>query len=173
MFLVIAVHTWHDITSPDVQGFPLADVDHYKVRQLRQEHIMLTNDVIKLTSDLHAALTAVHESARNSNTVSEGAPRDVAMHDAEPAATCAGTGLAQGGSGAAVARVTHVEEGSPADAAGLHVGDTITRFGDVPAGQGAVQAIAARLAVRPHTLRAWHCPLMRLTAMNRLVRASC
>ena len=131
---------------------------------------MLTNDVIKLTSDLHAALTAVHESARNSNTVSEGAPRDVAMHNA---ATSAGTGLAQGGSGAAVARVTHVEEGSPADTAGLHVGDTITRFGDVPAGQGAVQAIAARLAVRPHTSRAWHCPLLRPTAMNRLVRASC
>ena len=139
------------LTIGRLQGFPRADVDVYKVRQLRQEHIMLSNDLKGLMSELHGALTAVHESARKAGLTQEGS----AQHEAqmsEPSGVAAADGSAGASKGLQAAqqpfaRISAVEAGSPAHTAGMHEGDEVCRFRDVTAGPGALQAIAARLAV--------------------------
>jgi 26S proteasome regulatory subunit N4 len=131
-----------------MQKFPRADVDLYKVRMLRQEHAMRKNDAKSLLSDLHAAMVAVHESARNSGTASEGHPRLIAQKAPQTSNSPSADALpSAGGEPAPFAHIVSVEAGSPADEAGLQVGDELCKVGTIGACPGAVNAIAAHLQV--------------------------
>jgi Nas2 N_terminal domain len=136
-----------------VQGYPRADVDLYKVRTLRQEHIRLQNDAKALFKELAEAVNAVHESAARAGTASAGSAQRSDAADMTRASRAASAHAPQGGTGTfnvaqPFATVTSVAAASPAVEAGLQQGDQICRFGDVVAAPGAVQAVAARLAVR-------------------------
>jgi hypothetical protein len=126
-----------------MQKFPRADVDLYKARRLRQEHSMLKNDAKSLLSELHAAMVAVHESARNSGTASEGRPALLA----EDQETISSANVVSNSASAPFARIVSIEPGSPADDAGLHIGDKLCKVGTLRASPGAVNAIAAHLQV--------------------------
>lgn len=123
------------------QGFPRADVDLYRARALRQEHICLTNDHKALVSELHAAISELHQAAQRAGTASEGTK-------AAPPAAAEAPGPVPA-TGAPFAVINRVEDGSPAQAAGLREGDQVLRVGDIHGGSaGGVHAVAARLAVR-------------------------
>jgi hypothetical protein len=140
------------VTAPGspLQGFPRIDVDIYRARSLRQEHIRLVNDHMGLMNELHAALTALHEAARHAGTATEG------VRDGGGEAEAAGGGAQ---SCAAFAVITQVEVGSPAAGAGLNEGDRVVQVGDVASGPRAVASVAARLPVR-HTCPSAHACLM-------------
>jgi 26S proteasome non-ATPase regulatory subunit 9 len=131
-----------------MQKFPRADVDLYKARRLRQEHAMLKNDAKSLLSDLHAAMIAVHESARNSGTASEGQPRLISQQAPQAASSPSADAVPSAEETEPFAHIVSVEAGSPADEAGLQIGDKLCRVGTIGASPGAVNAIAAHLQVR-------------------------
>ena len=107
---------------------------------------MLRNDAKALLAEQHAAMAAVHESARNSGTVTEGSVPAAAP--ATPPGARVVSGAADVAAGVPFAVVTSVQRDSPASEAGLQEGDCICQAGSVRASAGAVQAIAAQLQVR-------------------------
>lgn len=107
---------------------------------------MLRNDAKGLLAELHAAMAAVHESARNSGTATEGAA-PAAAPPTPPSTHAAGVAESPT-AGPAFAVVTSVQPNSPASEAGLQEGDRVCQAGNVRASAGAVQAVAAQLQVR-------------------------
>lgn len=95
------------------------------VRSTRARTIRLRNDYKSLLSKIEDALHAHHAQARNIATTQP--------HASSHASSSASGGLASGASSleAPFARVNGVSAGSPAEAAGLRLGDKICRFGDV------------------------------------------
>ncbi|XP_056113843.1 26S proteasome non-ATPase regulatory subunit 9 isoform X2 [Rhinichthys klamathensis goyatoka] len=100
----------------DVEGFPRADVDLYKVRSARHSISCLQNDHKAVMVEIEEALHKLHATAR----VGEG--KDETKMEAT------GQTVSLSSPFALVDAVTH---GSPAFQAGLRVGDEIMEFGSV------------------------------------------
>lgn len=126
-----------------VQGFPRADVDIYRARALRQEHICLRNDHKAIMAELHDCITSLHQAAQRAGNATEGTRSGSAPAAAATAAVA---------SAAPFARVNLVEARSPAAVAGLQEGDVIVQFGSIAGGAGGVQAVASQLPVRPQLI---------------------
>jgi 26S proteasome regulatory subunit N4 len=139
-----------DSRSPlvDADGFPRADIDVWAVRHARVRAIELRNDLVTLTNEIGAALTAVYDPALRSQ--SEGSSERKEEPDAS-----------------AFAKVDGVLSGSPAAAAvrqhlssnavrtlmrgfvqGLQTGDLVLRFGHLTrsAMTSGLQPLAALVA---------------------------
>jgi hypothetical protein len=91
----------------DDEGFPLAGLDIHDVRTKRNRFAILATDFAIIDERIHDLLQEMHENARKSGTITKGE-----MKPRLP-----------------FGRVTQVVQGSPADKAGLLVGDRIIKFG--------------------------------------------
>lgn len=99
----------------DSQGFPRSDIDVYKVRHARHNIICFMNDHKAIMRDIENALHRFHGSTASASgsDPSTGSTSDVLATE-KPFAV-----------------VTDVEEGSPAQIAGLRSDDLIVKFGSV------------------------------------------
>ncbi|XP_016086911.1 26S proteasome non-ATPase regulatory subunit 9 isoform X2 [Sinocyclocheilus grahami] len=105
-----------DAPLVDVEGFPRADVDLYKVRTARHNISCLQNDHKAIMVEIEEALHKLHATARVKPE------KDVTKTEVtEPTASLP----------APFALVDTVTQGSPAFQAGLRVGDEIIEFGSV------------------------------------------
>ncbi|KAK7169905.1 hypothetical protein R3I94_000214 [Phoxinus phoxinus] len=100
----------------DVEGFPRADVDLYKVRSARHSISCLQNDHKAVMVEIEEALHKLHATAR------------VGERKDETKMEATGQTVSQSSPFALVDAVT---QGSPAFQAGLRVGDEIMEFGSV------------------------------------------
>ncbi|XP_026071492.1 26S proteasome non-ATPase regulatory subunit 9-like [Carassius auratus] len=100
----------------DVEGFPNADVDLYKVRTARHNISCLQNDHKAIMVEIEEALHKLHASARIKPEKDE-----TKMEATESAVSLS----------APFALLDAVTQGSPASQAGLRVGDEIIEFGSV------------------------------------------
>ncbi|XP_039524922.1 26S proteasome non-ATPase regulatory subunit 9 isoform X1 [Pimephales promelas] len=100
----------------DVEGFPRADVDLYKVRSARHSISCLQNDHKAVMVEIEEALHTLHATAR----VREG--KDETKMEASGQTVSLSSPFAL---------VDTVTQGSPAFQAGLRVGDEIMEFGSV------------------------------------------
>ncbi|KAH3907299.1 hypothetical protein HBH56_192940 [Parastagonospora nodorum] len=100
-------------------GFPRSDIDVPQIRTTRARIIRLKNDYKDLMSRIEKGLHEHHARlAEQAQSDPEGAARAQASFEATPAAL-----------EAPFAKVNSVVADSPAELAGLRVGDTITKFG--------------------------------------------
>ncbi|KAI9656545.1 MAG: putative 26S proteasome regulatory subunit [Bathelium mastoideum] len=97
-------------------GFPRADIDVAQIRTTRARIIRLRNDYKAIMTRIEAGLHTHHAQMQASQT---------------PSASLSTTAAASGGSStqAPFAKVNSVAIGSPAETAGLRVGDRVTLFG--------------------------------------------
>ncbi|XP_050970648.1 26S proteasome non-ATPase regulatory subunit 9 [Labeo rohita] len=105
-----------DAPLVDVEGFPRADVDLYKVRTARHNISCLQNDHKAIMVEIEEALHKLHATARVKHEKDE-----TKMEVTEASASLP----------APFALVDAVTQGSPAFQAGLRVGDEIIEFGSV------------------------------------------
>uniref|UniRef100_A0A671QG69 26S proteasome non-ATPase regulatory subunit 9 n=1 Tax=Sinocyclocheilus anshuiensis TaxID=1608454 RepID=A0A671QG69_9TELE len=105
-----------DAPLVDVEGFPRADVDLYKVRTARHNISCLQNDHKAIMVDIEEALHNLHATARVKREKDE-----TKMEVTEPTVSLP----------APFALVDAVTQGSPAFQAGLRVGDEIIEFGSI------------------------------------------
>lgn len=105
-----------DAPLVDVEGFPRADVDLYKVRTARHNISCLQNDHKAIMVEIEEALHKLHATARVKPEKDE-----TKMEVTEPAVSLS----------APFALVDTVTQGSPAFQAGLRVGDEIIELGSV------------------------------------------
>ncbi|KAH9381713.1 hypothetical protein HPB48_010532 [Haemaphysalis longicornis] len=103
----------------DNDGFPRSDIDVYKVRHARHQIICLLNDHKALMKDVERALHDHHAQISRNGA---GETREEQELIAEVSAL------------KPFAVVGNVENGSPAQTAGLMSGDKIVKFGSVSAG---------------------------------------
>nr|XP_050027657.1 26S proteasome non-ATPase regulatory subunit 9-like [Dermacentor andersoni] len=110
----------------DNEGYPRSDIDVYKVRHARHRIICLLNDHKAIMKDIEKSLHVYHAQLSR-NGADNGGPAAVTQQQI----------VAHGGGPAAApqpfAVVGKVENGSPADIAGLSAGDKIVKFGSVNA----------------------------------------
>ncbi|RXN23789.1 26S proteasome non-ATPase regulatory subunit 9 [Labeo rohita] len=104
-----------DAPLVDVEGFPRADVDLYKVRTARHNISCLQNDHKAIMVEIEEALHKLHATARVKHEKDE-----TKMEVTEASASLP----------APFALVDAVTQGSPAFQAGLRVGDEIIEFGN-------------------------------------------
>uniref|UniRef100_A0A8C0YFV1 26S proteasome non-ATPase regulatory subunit 9 n=1 Tax=Cyprinus carpio carpio TaxID=630221 RepID=A0A8C0YFV1_CYPCA len=107
-----------DAPLVDVEGFPRADVDLYKVRTARHNISCLQNDHKAIMVEIEEALHKLHATARVKHKKDE-----AKMEVTEPTVSLP----------APFALVDAVTQGSPAFQAGLRVGDEIIEFGSINA----------------------------------------
>ncbi|XP_067257421.1 26S proteasome non-ATPase regulatory subunit 9 isoform X2 [Chanodichthys erythropterus] len=100
----------------DVEGFPRADVDLYKVRTARHSISCLQNDHKAIMVEIEEALHKLHATARVRHEKDE-TKMEVTEQSVSPPSP--------------FALVDAVTQGSPAFQAGLRVGDEIMEFGSV------------------------------------------
>ncbi|XP_072289246.1 26S proteasome non-ATPase regulatory subunit 9 isoform X2 [Eucyclogobius newberryi] len=100
----------------DAEGFPRADVNLYQIRTARHQIACLQNDHKAIMTEIEEALHKLH--AQEKEKRGSGAAHDDPMEE-EPSLPTA------------FARVDGVTAGSPAQTAGLRVGDEVIEFGSV------------------------------------------
>ncbi|KAF2017569.1 26S proteasome non-ATPase regulatory subunit 9 [Aaosphaeria arxii CBS 175.79] len=102
-----------------LDGFPRSDIDVPQIRTTRARIIRLRNDYKELMDHIEKGLHAHHARLQ--------------QQQAENNNTTAGRSLASGPASSALeapfAKVNSIVAGSPAESAGLKVGDSITKFG--------------------------------------------
>mmetsp|Transcript_32707 Transcript_32707/g.76036 ORF Transcript_32707/g.76036 Transcript_32707/m.76036 type:complete len:221 (-) Transcript_32707:87-749(-) len=113
----------------DEQGFPRADIDIYAIRKARNRLACAQTDHMEVMKKIEQALTALHAGSR------------VAVPRTLPAAGTASADTTTSQSSSTIRQVAlppppfawidEVSDGSPAQEAGLAIGDQICRFGHV------------------------------------------
>uniref|UniRef100_A0A1E1XBK7 26S proteasome non-ATPase regulatory subunit 9 n=1 Tax=Amblyomma aureolatum TaxID=187763 RepID=A0A1E1XBK7_9ACAR len=127
----------------DNEGYPRSDIDVYKVRHARHRIICLLNDHKAVMKDIERSLHAYHAQVSRNGAATAGTTAN--GHTAEITDSPQLRGAhGRASSPLPFAVVGNVENGSPAQEAGLSVGDKIVKFGSVNAGNFTdVTAIAA------------------------------
>ncbi|XP_050297265.1 26S proteasome non-ATPase regulatory subunit 9 [Anthonomus grandis grandis] len=102
----------------DAEGFPLNTIDIYQVRHARHRIICLQNDHKAIMKQIENGLQGYYSTSSSSDNmdttpISTEPPKEAVIHKIP------------------FAKVTLVSPGSPADYAGIHVGDEIVEFGSV------------------------------------------
>ncbi|XP_017021449.1 26S proteasome non-ATPase regulatory subunit 9 [Drosophila kikkawai] len=112
----------------DLEGFPRNDIDIYQVRQARQSIICLQNDHKELMNQIQTQLNLYHSEI--ATTDPELVNRASAL-DLDSDRTTGGANISNLAPARAFVVVNLVSPNSPAEEAGLCVGDAILRFGSV------------------------------------------
>ncbi|CAE7600601.1 PSMD9 [Symbiodinium pilosum] len=113
----------------DDEGFPRGDIDLYAVRQARNKYVCAQTDHMEVMKKIEQAITALHAGTkvhvpRAAPATATEVPEDEPMPESQNV-------VLQVKMAAPFAEIDEVSEGSPAQAAGLQVGDLICRFGQV------------------------------------------
>ncbi|XP_074061666.1 26S proteasome non-ATPase regulatory subunit 9 [Macrotis lagotis] len=112
----------------DIEGYPRSDVDVYQVRTARHNIICLQNDHKALMKQVEEALHQLHARGKEKQA------RDAAEAQHEALRQSPGPSLDPNQRPPQpFARVNSISPGSPANNAGLQVGDEILEFGSVNA----------------------------------------
>jgi len=102
----------------DSEGYPRNDIDIVKVRTARQKIICLMNDHKEIMKKISDALESIHQQNSNGTVIENTNEESLEQLNIEdPTAP------------KAFAKIDLVSEGSPADDAGLKVGDLVIEFG--------------------------------------------
>ncbi|KAH7947829.1 26S proteasome non-ATPase regulatory subunit 9 [Rhipicephalus sanguineus] len=109
----------------DNEGYPRSDIDVYKVRHARHRIICLLNDHKAIMKDIEKSLHNYHAQMSRNAAENGGGPATSSAHHENIAAAAPAQPFAV---------IGKVENGSPADVAGLHAGDKIVKFGSVNSG---------------------------------------
>ncbi|XP_785837.1 26S proteasome non-ATPase regulatory subunit 9 [Strongylocentrotus purpuratus] len=119
LFEVLESQSGVGMTGPliDEEGYPRNDIDVYSVRTARHEIICLQNDHKALMVEIEQALHTLHGIERQQRE--QGTYNPIA------------NGSSNGAASIPFAKVDLVSQGSPAEKAGVCVGDRITEFGSV------------------------------------------
>ncbi|KJE93800.1 26S proteasome non-ATPase regulatory subunit [Capsaspora owczarzaki ATCC 30864] len=133
-----------DMASPlvDSDGFPRNDIDVHAVRSLRNQVVVLRNDLRAIMKQAEVALQALHASKRSQGAAaaapapaqSAPAPSTSTLSDAMTGLTVARQVSVPADADAALlpfARVDQVAPSSPASAAGLVIGDLLLQLGSI------------------------------------------
>ncbi|KAH8336372.1 hypothetical protein KR059_004477 [Drosophila kikkawai] len=112
----------------DLEGFPRNDIDIYQVRQARQSIICLQNDHKELMNQIQTQLNLYHSEI--ATTDPELVNRASAL-DLDSDRNTGGANISNLAPARAFVVVNLVSPNSPAEEAGLCVGDAILRFGSV------------------------------------------
>ncbi|MCJ1469434.1 putative 26S proteasome regulatory subunit, partial [Pseudocyphellaria aurata] len=112
-------------TLTTFDGYPRDDIDVAQIRTTRARIIRLRNDYKTLMSRIEDGLHAHHASLKASDHLLPSSSSQ------GPTANRAGNSQDLDGIEPSFARIGGVATGSPAEDAGLRVGDQITKFGDV------------------------------------------
>lgn len=91
----------------DKDGFPVSGIDVHQVRILRNRFAILSTDLEQVLRKIEVSINEIHEHARNTGNIQSGSRGRLVPFG----------------------RVDTVVSGSPADDAGLLVGDKILKFG--------------------------------------------
>eukprot|EP00931_Biecheleriopsis_adriatica_P116497 TRINITY_DN92135_c0_g1_i1.p1 TRINITY_DN92135_c0_g1~~TRINITY_DN92135_c0_g1_i1.p1 ORF type:complete len:220 (-),score=52.91 TRINITY_DN92135_c0_g1_i1:26-685(-) len=113
----------------DEEGFPRADLDIYAIRKARNRYACAQTDHVEVMKKIEQALASIHSSSKVDvprASPAGGYSGDVVMDDSTNSGSIIQAHLA-----APFALIDEVSDGSPAQAAGLRVGDEICRFGPV------------------------------------------
>ncbi|PNS17353.1 hypothetical protein CAC42_7036 [Sphaceloma murrayae] len=118
------------LLTPD--GHPRADIDVAQIRTARARIIRLKNDYKWLMEKIEKGLEEHHANLASAPPEEETSNGTAALSERITATPSSGEGLGVASSiEAPFAKVNSVARGSPADSAGLKVGDKVTRFGYV------------------------------------------
>jgi 26S proteasome non-ATPase regulatory subunit 9 len=109
----------------DKDGYPRADVDVYRVRHLRQELVCLRNDLKAINEQISKSLEALHALPPD---LRDAFDKLAVKPDTRPA-VAAPAPVAAPALTSPFALVDQVSTGSPAEEAGIRVGDKIAVFG--------------------------------------------
>ncbi|GAB6028419.1 26S proteasome non-ATPase regulatory subunit 9 [Chamberlinius hualienensis] len=107
----------------DREGYPRNDIDVYKVRQSRHNIICLQNDYKALMKEIENAMHMLHAQEREKSEMAGNRSHDI---ESKTPAVNEFEWLEK-----SFAKIDLVSPGSPADEAGLKVGDIICEFGSV------------------------------------------
>uniref|UniRef100_A0A1A9WVH5 Nas2 N-terminal domain-containing protein n=1 Tax=Glossina brevipalpis TaxID=37001 RepID=A0A1A9WVH5_9MUSC len=132
----------------DSEGYPRNDIDVHQVRQARQQIICLQNDHKTLMKEIEKLLHQLHTGSKNSDERHQqqqqqqqqdtnNESNDDTQEDHETSISEIDFKI--------IAKVNHVSAGSPAEKAGLRIGDHIARFGTITSSNfnGELQTIAS------------------------------
>ncbi|XP_036322875.1 26S proteasome non-ATPase regulatory subunit 9 [Rhagoletis pomonella] len=118
-------------TLVDADGFPRNDIDVFQVRQARQQIICLQNDHKALMKEIEKQMHKLHAEAAEERA--QGLSHKASgMHledDSEMSNTS--NGSCASSTALAIAKVNMINPGSPAEEAGLKVGDELLEFGTI------------------------------------------
>nr|XP_054760549.1 26S proteasome non-ATPase regulatory subunit 9-like [Lytechinus pictus] len=119
LFEVLESQNGVGMTGPliDAEGYPRNDIDVYSVRTSRHKIICLQNDHKALMLEVEQALHTLHGIERQQRE--QGTYNPIA------------NGSSNGAASIPFAQVDLVSQGSPAEKAGVHVGDKILEFGSL------------------------------------------
>ncbi|KAH8388510.1 hypothetical protein KR093_008211 [Drosophila rubida] len=128
---ILAANDNVGMTGPliDSEGFPRNDIDIFQVRQARQTIICLQNDYKELMNQIQTELNKYH--AEIATTDPELVNRASALELNSDNKRGAGGAVLIPVDTRVLVIVNLVSPNSPAEEAGLHVGDKILRFGSV------------------------------------------
>lgn len=107
----------------DAEGYPRNDIDVYKVRQARQQILCLQNDHKKLMSEIEKLLHQVHKEAADNENSAGITIKAAAISLESPNQEIVPLNV--------IVNVNLVSPGSPAEDAGLRIGDGILQFGSI------------------------------------------
>uniref|UniRef100_G3MSE1 26S proteasome non-ATPase regulatory subunit 9 n=1 Tax=Amblyomma maculatum TaxID=34609 RepID=G3MSE1_AMBMU len=114
----------------DNEGYPRSDIDVYKVRHARHSIICLLNDHKAVMKDIERSLHAYHAQVSRNGAATATNTQAAETLDLQQLRGAHG----RASSPMPFAEVRNVENGSPAQEAGLSAGDKIIKFGSVNAG---------------------------------------
>ncbi|CAH2057374.1 unnamed protein product, partial [Iphiclides podalirius] len=113
----------------DIDGFPRADIDVYKVRHARHRIICLQNDHKSLMKMIEEGLNEAHLNfQRGNNNLPAARERSPTKMTNGHAFNFPNTQRSEAPS---FAVIEHVQDGSPADIAGLRQNDQLLQFGSI------------------------------------------
>ena len=101
----------------DLEGYPRADIDLYKVRMARQQINCLRNDYKELMGEIEKEIVELHSSSRAVNQMMD---TTILTHQEDVQVKYR-----------AFAKISQVDPNSPAFEAGLELGDEIVQFGSL------------------------------------------
>ncbi|KAK8758281.1 26S proteasome non-ATPase regulatory subunit 9 [Amblyomma americanum] len=116
----------------DNEGYPRSDIDVYKVRHARHRINCLLNDHKAVMKDIERSLHAYHAQISRNGAAAGTTANGHTVETADSQQNRGAHGRAS--SPLPFAVVGNVENGSPAQDAGLSTGDKIVKFGSVNAG---------------------------------------
>ena len=116
----------------DEEGFPRNDIDLFDIRKNRNRLACLQTDHVNLMKDIEKGLFALHEGYIKEECKDDGAPREERKLDTMSQSSSTKDALSdQQTQKIPFAWISDVISGSPADQAGLKLGDAVYRFGDI------------------------------------------